>query len=97
MLASYRDGQAGAALWRKAGDDLPSFSYRQKQGAVMVFLRPPEGATPNQELAEMLWSQVKQFGDTDGDVLLAMMAQAMEPSQHDEDGSTWITAPAILD
>jgi hypothetical protein len=92
-LASYRDGEG----WHNGGENLPTFVYRQKQGGVTLFLRPPDDTAPTQALVETLWNQVSRLGDTDGDVLLAMMAQAMEPGRQGGDGGTWITASAILD
>lgn len=97
VLASLHAAQDPTRGWRNGDSDLPVFEFARGQGTARVLMRPDTNTTPNQAVAELLWSQVREFSDKDGDVLLAMMAQAMEPGRQDNDGATWITAAAILD
>lgn len=97
VLASLYAAQDGEQGWRNGEDNMPAFDFAQSQGTVRVLMRPESDTLPSQAIADALWNQVRQFSDKDGDVLLAMMAQAMEPGRMDTDGATWITAPSILD
>jgi hypothetical protein len=97
VLASLHAARDTTRGWRNGDGDMPVFDFPQAQGAARVLMRPDADTTPGQAVAELLWGQVREFSDKDGDVLLAMMAQAMEPGQQDKDGATWITAAAILD
>lgn len=97
ILAACHNAQEGADRWPRTSAGLPYFAYQQPQGGVTVYLRPPEDTALDQQLAASIWRQVKQLGDDDVDVLLAALAQWMEPSRRDIEGATWITAQAVLD
>ena len=97
VIAGLYAGQDGENGWRNGEGNMPAFDFAQKQGTVRILMRPESNTPPSQAIADALWSQVRQFSDNDGDVLLAMMAQAMGVGQTDADGATWITASAILD
>jgi hypothetical protein len=97
VLASLHAAQDTTKGWRNGDGDMPVFEFMRGQGAARVLMRPDADTTPSEAVAELLWGQVREFSDKDGDVLLAMMAQAMEPGRREKDGSTWITASAILD
>ncbi len=97
VLASLHAAQDAERGWRNGEASMPVFDFARPQGTARVLMRPNGEGHVGQVVAEMLWSQVRAFSDKDGDVLLAMMAQAMEPGRMETDGATWITAAAILD
>ena len=97
VFAGLYAGQDDENGWRNGEGNMPAFDFSQSQGTVRLLMRPESDAPPSQAITDALWSQVRQFSDNDGDVLLAMMAQAMGSGQTDQGGSTWITASAILD
>ena len=97
VLASLHAAQDAEQGWRNGEANMPVFDFARPQGTARVLMRPNGEGHVGQVVAEMLWSQVRAFSDKDGDVLLAMMAQAMEPGRMETDGATWITAAAILD
>lgn len=57
--------------------------------------RPPRGGREAGAALAALWGAVKDLCDLDGDVLLAVLAHALDRAE--PDGTTWITADAILD
>jgi hypothetical protein len=98
VLAALRDGQNGGPSWRAADDSVPEFPYDQPQGAMVLSLRPHEAdGAVGSPLAATLWQAVRQFTDLDGDVLLVLLAHALDTRNRGPDGSTWITADRILD
>lgn len=97
FLAACHNAAEGASRWTETNNGIPSYTFRQRQGAMIVSMRLPEETSLDPALAATLWSQVKQLADADADVLLAALARWMEPAHRDAQGATWITATAVLD
>jgi hypothetical protein len=49
------------------------------------------------DVPALLWDAARKLDDLDGDVLLAALAQWMDPQHREPDGTTWLTADAVLD
>lgn len=108
IIASYSNAQSGANRWEKGKElpptirhhtssELPTFEYRQEDGTTWLQLRPSDpDLILEATTIEPLWEQVRHLSDSDGDVLLTMIAQAIA-APHDEKGCVWITCKAILD
>jgi hypothetical protein len=96
ILAAYSNAQEGAGDWN-AHEQYPTFVYNRGDGTTHVEFRPndPDVQLDNATI-ESLWHQVRQLSDIDGDVLLAMLAQAIA-APHDEKDGVWITGKLILD
>ncbi|GEM_PF-6589062 len=86
VLAAYSNAQSGMDGWFSAEDSqLPTFTLVEESGATSVQVRPDESEiAPSSTLIQSLWDQVvSKFSDRDGDVFLALLAQAMAPNPQD--------------
>jgi hypothetical protein len=96
-LAAIHNAHEGAGGWRRGRDGTPYFAFEQQQGRMTVSLRWPGGmGAPDDAALQALWGQFRRLNDLEADVVLASLAQWMQPGR-DADGFTWITAAAILD
>ncbi|WP_220198507.1 hypothetical protein [Ktedonospora formicarum] len=96
VLAAYSNAQAGAEGWNTV-KSVPTFVYNKENGTTHVEFRPSDPSTQlDNATIQSLWSQVRQLSDIDGDVLIAMLAQAIA-APHDEKDGVWITGKLILD
>lgn len=96
VLAAYSNAQAGAEDWDTI-KSVPTFVYNKENGTTHVEFRPSDPSTQlDNATIQSLWSQVRQLSDIDGDVLIAMLAQAIA-APHDEKDGVWITGKLILD
>ena len=96
ILAAYSHAQSGMEGWDRA-TGIPTFVYSKEDGTTRIEFRPSD---PDVQLDDAtiksLWHQVRQLSDIDGDVLLAMLAQAIA-TPHDAKDGVWITGKLILD
>jgi len=96
ILAAYSHAQSGMEEWDRT-TGIPTFVYSKEDGTTRIEFRPSD---PDVQLDEAtiksLWYQVRQLSDIDGDVLLAMLAQAIA-TPHDAKDGVWITGKLILD
>jgi hypothetical protein len=82
--------------WVADDDGIPTYRQATSEHDTTLQVRGADGDTVLTDLAlHDLWAQVREYSDLDGDVFLAMMAQAMI-SPNDPDG-VWITGSQILD
>jgi hypothetical protein len=96
-LAAYSNAQSGAGQWREDLQQFPTFTYIKDEGTTHVQVRPYDRNTSlDESTLTALWHQVSQLSDLDGDVLLAMLAQAIA-TPADEKGCHWIKGTQILD
>ena len=96
-LAAYSNAQSGGGQWKEDQRQLPTFTYAKGEGTTHVQVRPHDlNAVLDDSTVTALWQQVRQFSDLDGDVFLAMLAQAIA-TPPDEQGCVWIKGTQILD
>jgi hypothetical protein len=96
-LAAYSNAQSGAGQWKENFQQLPTFTYVKEEGTTHVQMRPIGPLTTlDDQTVSALWHQVRQLSDLDGDVLLALIAQAIA-TPPDEKGNVWIKGTQILD
>ncbi len=95
VLAALHHAQSPGAGWFLAETRRPSFRYRKHGGTITTSIRLSKSdATPGEPIPAP-WSVVTSLGDLDGDVLLIVLAHALNAP--DAERATWITADAILD
>jgi len=96
---AHHNAHTGDGGWQEGSDGFPHFVFEQRQGRALISFRPSpsQQARVDDTIRQSLWDQVKQLGDTDGDVVFAALAQWMHPAHRDAEGLTWITSSAILD
>lgn len=96
-LAAYSNAQSGGSQWKENPQKLPTFTYIKEEGTTHVQVRPSGPLTTlDDQTVSALWLQVRQLSDLDGDVLLALIAQAIA-TPPDEKGNVWIKGAQILD
>lgn len=96
-LAAYSNAQSGGGQWKENPQQLPTFTYIKEEGTTHVQVRPIGPLTTlDDQTVSALWHQVRQLSDLDGDVLLALIAQAIA-TPPDEKGNVWIKGTQILD
>jgi len=81
--------------WAHSTMAVPTFTYRKAGGTVVTSMQPPRDRARSDIAVAALWDTVKDVSDLDGDVLLSVLAHALDRTE--PDGATWITADAILD
>ncbi len=82
--------------WGRSATGLPTFIWRKPRGSITTSVRAPLwGAGLIDASFASGWEVVLGLDDLDGDVLLIALAHAL--ARRDPDGTTWITADAILD
>ncbi|GHO51433.1 hypothetical protein [Ktedonospora formicarum] len=93
-LSAFSNGHNGAQPWSPK-QQIPSFLIKSASDSALIQYKP-EGYTLQgvEDLTKVLWDQVNQLSDIDGDVLLACLAQWM--NEHDSEGLVWITSDHIL-
>jgi len=100
MLQGFQDAAEGASNWTDfEGTTTPTYRHlvgrKGKEGIVDLSVRRQDGeALVGDTILTALWDQVRELDDLTGDVLLAAVTQWLSQP---EEGSTWITADAILD
>ncbi len=95
VLAGLHHADAGVSVWRRSDRGLPTFTYRKAGGTITTSVHPPRDRARSDVAVAALWDMVKDVCDLDGDVLLSVLAHALDHAG--PDGTTWITADAILD
>lgn len=96
VLAAYSSAQSNTNQWEHT-TGIPTFVYHKEHGITSIEIRPSDQDIQlDDSLIQSLWNQVLQLSDIDGDVLLAMLAQAIA-TPHDEKDGVWITGKLILD
>ena len=100
MLQGIQDAAEGAHSWADF-ETTTVPTYRRlmgrggKDGVIDLSVRLQDGdARARHTMLSILWGQVCELDDLTGDVLLAAFTHWLT---HREEGSTWITADAILD
>jgi len=94
VLAGLHHADAPHA-WQCSAMAAPTFTYRKAGGTITTSVHPPRDRARADVAVTALWDTVKDFRDLDGDVLLSVLAHALDRTE--PDGTTWITADAILD
>lgn len=83
------DGQAPYCYIEKKGKD------GMKNTALIEYKIGEKNEVFDDKTTASLWRQVKQFSDEDADVVLALFAHLIRPSEND--GTTWFLASQFLD
>ena len=82
--------------WEQPKITLPFFRYEKPKGTTIVEYKTGEkNEVFDDKTTASLWRQVKQFSDDDADVILALFAHLIRPSE--PDGTTWFLAAQYLD
>jgi hypothetical protein len=94
VLAALHHAATAPEAWSRAESGAPRYIYRKAGGSIVTSLLPPRD---EQEPGGGAWGwdAVRALSDLDGDVLLALLASALDRAE--DDGTTWISADAILD
>ncbi len=96
VLRSYTHAQSGTG-WTTSDEGHPAFTHRTAQLDTTMQVRPEEPTIAVENtVVESLWAQVRELSDLDGDVFLAMLAQAMA-APADEEGCVWLSGQQILE
>jgi len=100
MLSGIQDAAEGAPNWLDF-DETTAPTYRHsigrggKHGVIGISLRTQDGEVLARDtMLAALWDQVRDLDDLTGDALLVAFTHWLTRR---EEGSTWITADAILD
>lgn len=95
-IAAIHSAGSGVQAWVRSDPGRPAFSWRKPGGTVTTSVRPPLwGDNPLDRSPASAWEVARRLNDLDGDVLLIALAHAL--AHGEPDGTTWITADAILD
>lgn len=96
VIAGIQDAKSALAQWQQSKDHAPFFRYEKPKGTAIVEYRTGEkNEIFDDKTTASLWRQVKQFSDSDADVVLALFAHLIRPSEND--GTTWFMASQYLD
>ena len=97
VIRAMSDAHDGTEGWGEDRGKHPTYIHERATSTTAVTLRMNQ-LIPEDEhaVAKQLWERVTTYSDTDGDVLLAMLAQVVAAGP-DAQGGTWITSSAILD
>jgi hypothetical protein len=97
VIRAMSDAHDDAKGWGGDRSKHPIYIHERATSTTAVTLRMNQ-LIPEDEhaVAKQLWERVTTYSDTDGDVLLAMLAQVVAAGP-DTQGGTWITSSAILD
>jgi len=95
-LYAISDAHDGGQGWEQR-NHLPVYTHQRETSVTAVTIRHlNQDDETTVDVARQLWKHITSYSDTDGDVLLAMLAQVVALGP-DEQKSVWITSSAILD
>jgi hypothetical protein len=102
-LTACSNTQEGAGHWHKDEEGIHTYTYKKSSGTTRFqvhspILPPSESykEEPKDATADAFWEKIRIIPfDLDGDVFLAMLAQALGACP-DKDGYVWITSEKIL-
>lgn len=102
-LTACSNAQEGAEHWHKDEEGIHTYTYKKSSGTTRIQVHPPVPPLreapmeePRDAAADTFWEKIRIIPfDLDGDVFLAMLAQALGTSP-DKDGAVWITSEKIL-
>ncbi len=96
VVASIQDAKSVVSQWQRSEDHAPFFHYEKPKGTAIVEYKTGEkNEVFDDKTTASLWRQVKQFSDDDADVVLALFAHLIRPSE--SDGTAWFLASQYLD
>lgn len=96
VIAGIQDAKSALIQWKQPKDHAPYFHYEKPKGTAIVEYKTGEkNEVFDDKTTASLWRQVKQFSDEDADVVLALFAHLIRPSEND--GTTWFMASQYLD
>jgi hypothetical protein len=96
IVASIQDAKSLDTQWQRSEDHAPFFHYEKPKGTAIVEYKTGEkNEVFDDKTTASLWRQVKQFSDEDADVVLALFAHLIRPSEND--GTAWFLASQYLD
>ena len=96
VVASIQDAKSVVTQWQQSEDHAPFFHYEKPKGTAIVEYKTGEkNEVFDDKTTASLWRQVKQFSDDDADVVLALFAHLIRPSE--SDGTAWFLASQYLD
>jgi len=94
-IASIHDAASKATKWVQTEDHAPYFRYEKPSGSSIIeYKTGRKDEVFNSKTTTSLWQQVQKFSDSSNDVLLALCAHFIRPSE--EDGTTWFFASQYL-
>ena len=96
VITSIQDAKSSSTLWKNPKDHAPFFYYEKPKGSAIIEYKTGEkNEIFDDKTTASLWRQVKNFSDSDADVILAIFAHLIRPSEND--GTTWFMASQFLD
>ncbi len=95
VLAAIHHAGPAASEWTPLAQAQPAFYWRKPGGAITVSVPLLWGDAPPGRACAAAWKVARGLDDLDGDVLLVALAHSLVHGR--PDGTTWITADAILD
>jgi hypothetical protein len=96
VIAGIQDAKSALAQWKQPKDHAPFFLYEKPKGTAIIEYKTGEkNEVFDDKTTASLWRQVKTFSDEDADVVLALFAHLIRPSELD--GTTWFLASQFLD
>lgn len=96
VIASIQSAKSILALWENPKNHAPFFLYEKPKGTAIVEYKTGEkNEVFDDKTTASLWRQVKQFSDDDADVVLALFAHLIRPTE--SDGTAWFMASQYLD
>lgn len=94
-LAAMQRTGSGMHGWARSASGRPAFSWHKPGGSVTTSARPPLwGNDAIDRSPASAWEVARGLDDLHADVLLIALAHVLDRA--DSDGTTWITADAIL-
>ena len=95
VIASIQDAKS-SSRWEQPKDHAPFFRFEKPRGTAIIEYKTGEkNEVFDDKTTASLWRQVKNFSDDDADVVLALFAHLIRPSEND--GTAWCMASQYLD
>jgi hypothetical protein len=95
VLIALSNAQREEGGWKEV-NAVPTYTHQRPTSITEVTVRPRDVQVTAPDLSGQLWQRVRQFGDVDGDIVLALLAQ-LAGAPRDARGGTWITGQQILE
>lgn len=96
VVAGIHNAKNILSQWENPKGHPPFFRYEKPKGTAIVEYKTGEkNEVFDDKTTASLWRQVKQFSDDDADVVLALFAHLIRPSE--SDGTAWFMASQYLD
>jgi hypothetical protein len=97
LVVALQGAGVPASGWVGGEAGLPAFTYSKRAGTITTVVQPlPPAGRLHGELGGP-WETVRRLDDLDADVLLIALACALDGPHEAPDGTSWLTADALLE